>query len=304
VAFPGTHVGVVDSLAADLIYFIGSMQIPRSRVTSQVGLILGGIAAAVLLMALSPMTRAGFQAGCPASGPCPTPTPVGANLILDTAAGGPSTRITVNGSLFLANESMTLYWDTASHVATSVTADGSGNFTTSVKPFPGDSPGQHRLCASVQPNPCANFTLQGAPTPTPPSAPSPSASPSASPSPTPSTVPLVVTANSGQGALDVITRPPLVFLPIIALLAILAALAYWFLMRVDRPPVLPSASVVHRSARPEVGPALRRPPESPPAAPDPAPPAMQPPPPELPPPPAPLEAADGGAADAPEPPSY
>ena len=64
-----------------------------------------------------------------------------------------------------------------------------------------------------------------------------------------------------------ITKPPLVFLPIIALLALLAALAYWVLMRGDRTPVLPSASVVHRSARPEIGPAAAEPDPPPPPEP-------------------------------------
>jgi hypothetical protein len=76
--------------------------------------------------------------------------------------------------------------------------------------------------------------------------------------------------------LDVITKPPLVFLPIIALLALLAAIAYWMLMRGDRTTVLPSASVVHRSARPEIGPVAPTP--APPTPPDP--PASEPQPPE------------------------
>jgi hypothetical protein len=77
-----------------------------------------------------------------------------------------------------------------------------------------------------------------------------------------------LTVNGGRGGLDVITKPPLVFLPIIALLALLAALAYWVLMRGDRTPVLPSASVVHRSARPEIEPAAAPPaPPAPPALP-------------------------------------
>jgi hypothetical protein len=85
-----------------------------------------------------------------------------------------------------------------------------------------------------------------------------------------------LTVNGGRSGLDVITKPPLVFLPIIALLALLAALAYWVLMRGDRTPVLPSASVVHRSARPEIGPVA--PPPAPPAPPPP--PASELPPPE------------------------
>jgi hypothetical protein len=77
---------------------------------------------------------------------------------------------------------------------------------------------------------------------------------------------------------------------------LLAALAYWVLMRVDRTPVLPSASVVHRSARPELGPMPGRRPEAP---------EMQPPPPDLPSPTPPVAEhdADAGATGPPEQPS-
>ncbi len=286
-AISGADLGVVDPLAADLINFSRSMLIPRFRV-APAAVVAGGIAAAALLVAISPTARAAFVAGCPASGPCPTPTPLGANIVLDIAAGGPSTHITATGSSFLANEQITLYWDTPSHVAASVTADSSGSFTKVVTPFPGDTPGVHRLCASVPPNPCANFTLQGSPTPTPavsPS-PSPSASPSASPSSTPIPTPLVITSHGGRNGLDVITKPPFVFLPIIGLLALLAALVYWLLMRVERSPVLPSASVVHRSARPDMGPTSPTGSGAPATTPAPE---MQPPPADLPPPPAPFD---------------
>jgi hypothetical protein len=74
---------------------------------------------------------------------------------------------------------------------------------------------------------------------------------------------LTLDTNSGRSGLDVIMKPPFVFLPIIGLLALLAAIAYWLLMRQDRPPVLPSASVVHRSARPDIGPPRSQ--EQPPA---------------------------------------
>jgi len=245
--------------------------------------------------------------------PSPTPTPIGANIVLDFAAGGPNTRITVNGSGFLAYEPMTLFWDDPSHVAGNATTDVGGNFTQTVKPFPGDSPGLHHLCVSVQPNPCASFTLQGSPTPTPPATPSPSALPtasaSASPSSSPSASPVALTVNAGgRSGLDVITKPPFVFLPIIALLALLAALAYWVLMRGDRTPVLPSASVVHRSARPDIGPVAPRPPPTPPAATAfevPPPPAdLQPPPPPAPFDPTTEPDATAGPSETPEAPPY
>jgi hypothetical protein len=113
----------------------------------------------------------------------------------------------------------------------------------------------------------------------------------------------VLTQHSASGGLDVITKPPFVFLPIIALLALLAALAYWVLMRGDRTPVLPSASVVHRSARPDIGPVAPRPPPTPvPSVGE-----IQPPPADLPPPPpAPFDPttepdAPAGSPEPPEP---
>src|SRR6202171_4231403 len=114
----------------------------------------------------------------PSPSPSPSPVPVNAFLSLDVTAGPPDTQITVNGSAFLANESTSLYWDVSNHVAGASNADANGNFTTKVKPFAGDAPGVHKLCASVAPNPCATFTLQ---------APVASATPSRSPSPTPTT---------------------------------------------------------------------------------------------------------------------
>src|SRR4030081_3426048 len=83
----------------------------------------------------------------PSPSPTPTPIPTNANIVLDTAAGGPNTKITVNGSMFLRNEPMTLFWDSPNKVAASVTSDGSGNFTTIVTPFAGDAAGAHQLCA-------------------------------------------------------------------------------------------------------------------------------------------------------------
>src|SRR5258706_3536209 len=130
--------------------------------------IIGAIGLAVVLVAVAPSARAAI--GTDASGvtppppsptPPPTPTPTNAFLSLDVTAGDPTTQITVNGGAFLPNESMTLIWDPPNNkVAGGAAPDGSGKFNTHVKPFSGDPPGLHRLCASVSPNPCASFTLQ------------------------------------------------------------------------------------------------------------------------------------------------
>jgi hypothetical protein len=137
-----------------------------------------------------------------------------------------------------------------------------------VVPFPGDKAGTHRLCAVAPSNPCANYQLMAAPPPTPKA--SPERTPTPSPSPSPSPSPIVLPSNNDQTptALDILTRPPFVFFPIIAVLGILGAIAYWALSKVQRAPAnLPTASVVHRSARPDMGPLTPiLPPSTPPPA--------------------------------------
>jgi len=179
--------------------------------------------------------------------------------------GGPTTQITVNGGAFLSNEQMTLFWDQPNKVAGGAAADGSGNFVTHVKPFSGDPPGQHKLCASVEPRPCATFQLEAAAT-----SPSPSASPAESPSPSPeatasptaSSTPVAATLNG----LDLISRPPFVFLPIVGGLAILLSLGYWAVSVIRRPrpmTALPSAAVMHRATRPDYTAGFGTPPPTP-----------------------------------------
>jgi len=181
-------------------------------------------------------------------------------------AGGPTTQITVNGGAFLPNEQMTLYWDQATKIAGGANADGSGNFVTHVKPFSGDGPGAHKLCASVQPNPCATFTLDATPTspspsPSPSESPSPSASPEVGTTFTPSPSPVAATLNG----IDVITSPPFVFLPIAGGLAILLSVGYWLVSVMRRPRIapLPAAAVVHRATRPDYAAGFGTPPPTP-----------------------------------------
>jgi hypothetical protein len=235
------------------------MRFPRSVRLSPALVIFGALGSAAVLIAFAPVTRAAL--GTQASGVTPTPTapptetpvPVNAFLSLDVTAGDPNTQITVNGGAFLPNEAMTLYWDQPNKVAGSANADQNGNFSAPhIKPFAGDAPGIHKICASVPPNPCASFTLQvGA---------SPTASPSATPSPTPSTAPSTLPSQSSNSTpiaatlngFDVISRPPFVFLPLIGFLAILVSLGYWVLSVVRRPRTFaPSAAVVHRASRPD-----------------------------------------------------
>ena len=246
--------------------------------------IVGAIGSAVALVAFAPMAHAHILADCVATStasPCPTPSPTpspvptNAFLSLDVTAGDANTQITVNGSAFLPNESTSLYWDQPSKVAGASNADSNGNFTTKVKPFAGDAPGVHRLCASVQPNPCATFTLQPlAASPTPQESPSPS--PDTSPSPSPSDSPTAGTVSptpvaSTLNGLDLMLKPPFVILPIIGGAGLAIALLYWILSITRRPRQKPlkSVAVAHLASRPDYSAAFGAPP---PAAAAPAPP--------------------------------
>jgi hypothetical protein len=211
-----------------------------------------------------PDTTTATPSPSPSASPSPLPTPVNAFLSLDVTAGPPNTVINVSGGQFLPNQQMNLYWDQGGHLAGAATADANGSFNTRVKPFAGDKPGVHKLCASVQPNPCANFALQSA-TPTP--SPTPEESPSPLPSPSPTSNPTLVatparTSNNLSG-LDVISRPPFVFLPIFGIGFLVLALAYWALSVMRRPRRLvpmPAAAVVHRATRPDYSAAFGTPP--------------------------------------------
>ncbi|GAC1470250.1 MAG: hypothetical protein PVSMB3_00090 [Candidatus Dormibacteraceae bacterium] len=176
-------------------------------------------------------------------------------------AGGPDSLITVSGSLFLPRQPISLYWDQPNRVSGAVDADASGNFTWKVKPFPGDPPGLHKLCASVAPNPCAFFTLQAAA-----ATPSPVASPS--PEPSPSIAPPPATPPRGEtkiNPLDVILRPPFVILPIIGGAGLLIALMYLLLSVLMRPrqQTLKSATVGHLASRPDYSAGFGAPPVAP-----------------------------------------
>ncbi|HEY4887764.1 MAG TPA: hypothetical protein VIJ58_04190 [Candidatus Dormibacteraeota bacterium] len=248
------------------------MGFPRfPRRLSPAVILFGAAASASVLVAFAPTAHSHLLMGCTATDtstcPPPTPTPVNAFLSLDVTAGPPSTQIAVNGSFFLPNEAMTLYWDQSNKVAGSAIADGTGNFTTHVKPFSGDAAGVHHLCASVPPIPCANFDLQApTATATPDTSPSPSPdtsfSPTASPTPgSPSPTPLAA-ASTG---FDLMLKPPFVILPIIAGLGLLIALGYWILSLVlrPRPQVLKSVAVAHLASRPDYAAAFGTPPPVP-----------------------------------------
>ena len=224
-------------------------------------LIVVAVVAAALLATLVPGARnAALADSCPASGP---PCPANAYLSLSVTAGAPNTDILVSGGQFLAGQSMSLYWDSSNKVIGSATADGHGNFNNvKVRPFAGEKPGLHHICASVTPQPCAQFQLEAAPTPsaaaTPSESPSPDQSPTPSASPTP--IPIPVASTSG---LDLILKPPLVFLPLAGLAGLVAAVGWWLFTVFPRQQrTLSSAAITHRSTRPTWG---AGPPENAPA---------------------------------------
>ncbi len=257
---------MVDPLAAGvtnpaLVSFPRFMRFRTIRLLPAV-VVLAAAASSLFLFTQAPAVRA--QCGSDASA-SPCPTPVNAFLSLDVTAGDANTVINVTGGQFLPNEQLSLYWDTTNKVAGSATADANGSFNTRVKPFSGDGSGVHRLCASVAPNPCANFTINGPPTPSP--SPSPSASPSASPEVNPTVTPSATPVGTTLNGFDVISRPPFVFLPIAGAVAIALALGYWLfsVVRRPRPVALPSAAVVHRAMRPDYSAGFGTPPTSSPA---------------------------------------
>ncbi|MEA2656005.1 MAG: hypothetical protein QOI23_1370 [Chloroflexota bacterium] len=180
------------------------------------------------------------------------PLPSDASIGLQPTGGVITINITVTGQSFLKNESLSLYWDVTTHIAATLVTDDNGAFTKVLKPRPLDKPGVHKLCANVQPKPCATFTLQATPTPLP-ATPTPleSPSPSASPSSNPPASGVRPSSGGGISGLDIITRPPFVFLPIIGILGLLGVLAYWFLSSRRRPMAPGSASVVHHATRPD-----------------------------------------------------
>lgn len=245
--------GVTKPTLVSFRRFMRSLGIPR---LAPAVVMLAALAAATFLFAHAPAARA--ECGGTASGATPCPTPTLAFISLDVTAGDPNTVITVTGGQFLPNEPMNLYWDTANHIAGSATADQNGSFSNvKVKPYPGDAPGGHRLCASVLPNPCAQFEINGPPSPTPTAAPSPSPSespsPSSSPEPANSLGPTPSPVAASLSGFDVISRPPFVFLPIAGALGVVLSLGYWAVsvMRRPRQRALPTAAVMHRAMRPD-----------------------------------------------------
>ena len=193
------------------------------------------------------------------------PTPQGSVLIQPNSAP-PSSTVVFSGSGLPANQAFDVLWD-GTQLA-QVNTDGGGNFTANLA-IPDNATGAgHTICVHELPgNVCATFTLEAKPTP----APSPTDTPSPTPSPSPSPAPVLVAPPAGGGGISLLallTRPPFVFLPILAVVGLLALLALW-LWRARPTPPLGEVTVLHRAPQPREYEPLAAPP--PPAAPPPAP---------------------------------
>jgi len=162
----------------------------------------------------------------------------------------------VTGDQFLANQAVSIYWDVIDKVLGSTRSDAGGHFVTSVKAPDNESPGVHQICASVPPRPCAQFLLQPRPTPSPNQ---PSPSPPPPPPPSPVTSPLAPSALASPSQpprpnpIALLFTPPFIAFPILFFVSILVAAGMWARGPIAglfyRPPVLPEATVTHRSLR-------------------------------------------------------
>ena len=198
--------------------------------------------------------------------PTPIPTPRG-SIFLNPGSATPATRVTFSGSGLDANQILAVLFDGA-HVS-DINTDGGGNFTIQLV-IPDNAPaGNHQICiGESNGNVCSGFTVEAAPaaTPTPTDTASPSPSPSASPSP----VTAAAAGGGGSSPLALLLRPPFVFLPIIAAIALLTFLGL-YLWRVRPTPPIGEVTILHKAPAPRL---YEQQPAAPPPPPAPAPPPV------------------------------
>jgi len=149
----------------------------------------------------------------------------------------------------------------------SIDTDGSGNATIQLA-VPDSAPvGNHQVCVrESNGNVCSGFTVEAAPSPTDSASPSPSPSPSSTASAPAAAAP----QGGGSSPLALLIRPPFVFLPIIAAIALLAFLAL-YLWRARPAPPIGEVTVLHRAPPPRAYQPQPAQPPAPPAAPAPPP---------------------------------
>jgi hypothetical protein len=202
--------------------------------------------------------------------------------------------VTFSGNGLDANQILAVLFD-SNHLA-DVNTDGSGNFTIQLA-IPDNATGaSHQVCVNeANGSVCSGFTLEAAPA----STPTPTDTASPSPSPSPSASPIAVAAPlGGSSPLALLIKPPFVFLPIIAAIALLAFLGL-YLWRVRPAPSIGEVTILHKA--PTVRVYESQPDAAPPPSPPPAPIVYESPSgPASTPPPAPPPAAPSGADVPPE----
>ena len=238
-------------------------------------LVLGASASFALAMAPVAAAATGFATGggtnptpTPAAVPTPTPTPV-PSIFLNPTSAPAGAQVNLGGTNFPPDGSFNVSFDGI--IITTVQSDTAGSIASTAILVPNSvTPGEHSICVEVQQgvNVCfQHFVVEAAVTA------SPSPSPSATPSPTSSpTVGAAAPTTSGGGVspLGLLTRPPFVFLPILAVVGLLGFLALWA-WRTRAAPPLGEVTFEHLSPTPrayEPAPA--------PAAPTPAEPPVKP----------------------------
>jgi hypothetical protein len=152
-------------------------------------------------------------------------------------------------SLGPPSSTLNVLWDGTVQLTT-VTTDSSGNLSPNPVSIliPDNATGAtHQVCIEEYQgvNACANFTLE----PVVSVSPSPSPSPSPSTSPSAGALPAPPSTTGGISALALLVRPPFVFLPVIAIVALLFFLAVW-VWRSRPTPALGEVTVHHLAAPP------------------------------------------------------
>jgi hypothetical protein len=211
-------------------------------------LVLGVFAAAFALLPIIALAvDAPTVASTPRTNPpaTPIPTPRG-SIFLNPGSATPAAKVTLSGSGLDPSAILHVLFD--SNPTIDINTNGSGNFTAQLT-VPDTAPaGTHQVCVGESNgNVCSAFTVEAASA----STPSPSPSPSVSPSPSPSDglITIASTAGGGTSPLALLIKPPFVFLPIIAAIALLAFLGI-YLWRLRQAPPISEVTILHKAPEP------------------------------------------------------